>query len=139
MHSRAHDDLMVNSQRGIDAAILLVSFVAGVINSFHSRNVSQATAFMTGRIATIGTQLGLKLRSSSTFNSNKLMRNIASYVFFFAGGMSIRALSTLSLEISLIPFHTKFVVEMVVLFSCYITSQDFPRVAYKEKTIICTT
>jgi uncharacterized membrane protein YoaK (UPF0700 family) len=107
--------------------IVVMSFAAGVTNGFHSRNFGQATAFMTGRVATIGTELGLYLRFDGSHNRVALLRNILVYAFFLLGGFATRSASIVALAW---PFHVKYAIEMVCLFILHLGGQRFPMVQY---------
>ena len=119
------------------ASILIVAFVAGWINGFHSRCLSQAVAFMTGRIASLGTELGLKLRGSSTFSFNKMTRQLISYSAFLAGACSTRIIvqgSARNLKDAFWVFHIKFLMEMLALIILQRRNSVYlPRVAYSRE------
>eukprot|EP00941_MAST-03F_sp_MAST-3F-sp1_P001887 g1887.t1 len=92
--------------------IVVMSFAAGITNGFHSRNFGQATAFMTGRVATIGTELGLFFRQDGSHNRTILVRNVVVYCSFLLGGFATRAATIVALAW---PFHLKYIFEMLCL------------------------
>lgn len=122
--------LIVNtsSPLGISYMVVVMSFAAGVINGFHSRNKKTATAFMTGRVATIGTEIGLYLRNSPTKNTKKFFHNILSYAFFLSGGLS-RSISGTSVAFAW-PFHLKYVLEVFALLFFLMFKDWSPSVRY---------